>query len=81
MESQRLHEALTGAGSTESQAAVYLAVLDLGEGPVVNVAERANVPASQVYEDIETQVVRIEGFHTPASDTALAPDPDPAEDD
>jgi sugar-specific transcriptional regulator TrmB len=54
METDQLHEALTRAGLTEYQAGVYLAVLDLGEGPVVDVAERTDVPASQVYEVVRS---------------------------
>jgi len=54
METEQLHEALTRAGLTEYQASVYLAVLDLGEGPVVDVAERTDVPGSQVYEVVRS---------------------------
>jgi len=60
METEQLYEALTRAGLTEYQAEVYLAVLDLGEGPVVDVAERTDVPASQVYEVVRS--LEDEGF-------------------
>jgi sugar-specific transcriptional regulator TrmB len=54
MDTDRLHDALTRAGLTEYQAAVYLAVLEMGSGPVVDVAERTDVPGSQVYEVVRT---------------------------
>ncbi|QPV61502.1 TrmB family transcriptional regulator [Halosimplex litoreum] len=54
METKRLREALERAGLTEYQAAVYLGLLDRGTSPVVDVAERAGVPTSQVYDVVRT---------------------------
>ncbi|WP_436925979.1 TrmB family transcriptional regulator [Halosimplex amylolyticum] len=54
METDRLREALERAGLTEYQAAVYLGLLDQGTAPVVDVAERASVPTSQVYDVVRT---------------------------
>jgi sugar-specific transcriptional regulator TrmB len=54
METERLREALERAGLTEYQAAVYLGLLDQGTAPVVDVAERAGVPTSQVYDVVRT---------------------------
>lgn len=54
MDSERLLDALSQAGLTEYQAGVYLALLELGTAPVVDVAERSNVPTSQVYEVVRT---------------------------
>ncbi|WP_459193112.1 TrmB family transcriptional regulator [Halosimplex sp. J119] len=54
METDRLREALERAGLTEYQAAVYLGLLDQGTAPVVDVAERAGVPTSQVYDVVRT---------------------------
>ncbi|WP_123536788.1 TrmB family transcriptional regulator [Halosimplex salinum] len=54
METDRLREALERAGLTEYQAAVYLGLLDKGTAPVVDVAEQAGVPTSQVYDVVRT---------------------------
>jgi len=54
METDRLREALERAGLTEYQAAVYLGLLDQGTAPVVDVAEQAGVPTSQVYDVVRT---------------------------
>lgn len=54
MDTDRLHEALSQAGLTDYQAEVYLSLLELGSAPVVEVAERTSVPASQVYDVVRT---------------------------
>ncbi|MFB6139665.1 MAG: TrmB family transcriptional regulator [Halosimplex sp.] len=54
METDRLREALQRAGLTEYQAAVYLGLLDRGTAPVVDVADAAGVPTSQVYDVVRT---------------------------
>jgi sugar-specific transcriptional regulator TrmB len=60
MDTERLHEALTRAGLTEYQAQAYLALLEIGSGPVVDVAERTDIPGSQVYEVVRS--LEDEGF-------------------
>jgi sugar-specific transcriptional regulator TrmB len=54
METDRLRTALERAGLTEYQTAVYLGLLDQGTAPVVDVAEQAGVPTSQVYDVVRT---------------------------
>lgn len=50
MDSDRLHDALTRAGLTAYQADAYLSLLEMGTAPVVDIAERSGVPASQAYD-------------------------------
>jgi sugar-specific transcriptional regulator TrmB len=54
MDTERLRRALEQAGLSEYQAAVYLGVLEAGTAPVVDVADRAGVPTSQVYDVVRT---------------------------
>ncbi|WP_226012041.1 TrmB family transcriptional regulator [Halomicrobium salinisoli] len=54
MDTDRLHDALTRAGLTSYQADVYLALLELGSAPVVDVADRAGVPTSQTYDVVRS---------------------------
>jgi sugar-specific transcriptional regulator TrmB len=60
MDDERLREALSRAGLTDYQSQAYLALLEMGSGPVVDVAERTDVPASRVYEVVRN--LADEGF-------------------
>lgn len=50
METETLQRALERAGLTGYQAEAYLALLDLGTAPAVDIAKESSVPTSQIYK-------------------------------
>lgn len=54
MDTETLRRALTESGMTGYEVEAYLTVLEVGSGPVVQVAEQSSVPAAQIYETVRS---------------------------
>lgn len=50
MDTEQLRETLEGAGLTQYEASAYIALLELGTGSAIDIAETADVPQARIYD-------------------------------